>query len=895
MPKNLKQIYSATYSNVPVFEFVTDEGPIMRRKSDSWINATHILKIAKFPKARRTRILEKDVQTGIHEKVQGGYGKYQGTYVPLSLGAEIARQFGVYDVLKPIFDFEYVEGRSSTPPPAPRHNHASASNVARRLQQQKQKETEKSPDTDIRKRPRLEVKAERPLRSIGGRRAKLDRRNKPELSYSQTMPVNSSGPNMGTFHAHNNDGSLTRSMASLPSLLRQDTEKDSLQVLSGSIHVKRDDLEGVSSDEEDSRSLRGAGLEHSAMTDDDDFMSGRELFGSRDSYNALKVPNDRSGSSNYRSTSFNIPKMLSLNGSFAADSLSQENAHSNTSVRGDSESVEYISYILSYLLDDKQRDGNGESKSVLSPLDLPENILHPPKPVSQIDINQPVDNDGNTVFHWACSLSNVAMIEFLVSIFSNNVLSMVKNYEGQTPLMLAVQFNNGYQLENFPKVLELLFDSVLAVDDQGRTVLHHIAIACGPCRDSLLKTDLSNESAKRREKFASYYLSILLAKLIDDESVQFEQASRSEKVDDRKTLVTEFINYPDKEGNTAFHIVAHNLSKKCIKSLIRYHSFLDFSIRNQLNYTVEDYLAAHNYVLRLEGTDDNSASNGKASHAVTTRKPRDIDFHIRDSREVANSHYSLTQILAEKIHELGFNVSRELDAKDLILASLHKVFATISTMRDNSQQNVLRAVNIDESFIDAAASANSGTEEAGATDGEDSFRGFIQDEISRLLNDITFQYLSAKEDTESRRLQFRFITERAMASDINEAISEQLKVLSVAKEAEPIDLAISLQSEINRRKELTSKLCTEEEMSRPLLSAVDENKENKNDIKESPNLSKSSKSSFLNFQTRLMVDVPREDKLYKYCKLISLSCGMSFNEVENSIDLIEQSLTKTAR
>lgn len=137
------QIYSATYSNVPAFEFVTLEGPIMRRKKDSWINATHILKIAKFPKAKRTRILEKDVQTGIHEKVQGGYGKYQGTYVPLDLGAAIARNFGVYDVLKPIFEFQYIEGQTEVPPPAPKHNHASALNVAKRqaLLLKKQKES----------------------------------------------------------------------------------------------------------------------------------------------------------------------------------------------------------------------------------------------------------------------------------------------------------------------------------------------------------------------------------------------------------------------------------------------------------------------------------------------------------------------------------------------------------------------------------------------------------------------------------------------------------------------------------------------------------------------------------------------------------------------------------
>ena len=51
----------------------------MRRRSDSWLNATQILKVAGFDKPQRTRILEREVQKGEHEKVQGGYGKYQGT------------------------------------------------------------------------------------------------------------------------------------------------------------------------------------------------------------------------------------------------------------------------------------------------------------------------------------------------------------------------------------------------------------------------------------------------------------------------------------------------------------------------------------------------------------------------------------------------------------------------------------------------------------------------------------------------------------------------------------------------------------------------------------------------------------------------------------------------
>src|SRR5271156_1755583 len=51
---------------------------VMRRRSDSWLNATQILKVAGFDKPQRTRVLEREVQKGLHEKVQGGYGKYQG-------------------------------------------------------------------------------------------------------------------------------------------------------------------------------------------------------------------------------------------------------------------------------------------------------------------------------------------------------------------------------------------------------------------------------------------------------------------------------------------------------------------------------------------------------------------------------------------------------------------------------------------------------------------------------------------------------------------------------------------------------------------------------------------------------------------------------------------------
>ncbi|GAB7357787.1 hypothetical protein MBLNU459_g0606t1 [Dothideomycetes sp. NU459] len=127
-PPNDNRIYSATYSNVPVYELNVAGNHVMRRRSDDWINATHILKVADFDKPARTRILEREVQKGVHEKVQGGYGKYQGTWIPLHDGRHLAERNGVLEKLRPILDF--VPGDRS-PPPAPKHATATSSKPRR--------------------------------------------------------------------------------------------------------------------------------------------------------------------------------------------------------------------------------------------------------------------------------------------------------------------------------------------------------------------------------------------------------------------------------------------------------------------------------------------------------------------------------------------------------------------------------------------------------------------------------------------------------------------------------------------------------------------------------------------------------------------------------------------
>ena len=106
-----------------MYELVVNGKQVMRRRSDNWINATHILIVAELDKPARTRVLEKEVQLGTHEKIQGGYGKYQGTWVPLEQGLVVAQKYNVYNILRPIFDF--TAGPES-PPKAPKRTNAAA-------------------------------------------------------------------------------------------------------------------------------------------------------------------------------------------------------------------------------------------------------------------------------------------------------------------------------------------------------------------------------------------------------------------------------------------------------------------------------------------------------------------------------------------------------------------------------------------------------------------------------------------------------------------------------------------------------------------------------------------------------------------------------------------------
>ncbi|CAO3619405.1 unnamed protein product [Cunninghamella echinulata] len=74
---SVKRIYSAVYSGVPVFEMMVGDIAIMRRRVDSYMNATQILKVAGIEKGKRTKILEREILPGIMKKYKVDMGSFK--------------------------------------------------------------------------------------------------------------------------------------------------------------------------------------------------------------------------------------------------------------------------------------------------------------------------------------------------------------------------------------------------------------------------------------------------------------------------------------------------------------------------------------------------------------------------------------------------------------------------------------------------------------------------------------------------------------------------------------------------------------------------------------------------------------------------------------------------
>lgn len=568
------QIYSAKYSGVDVYEFIHPTGSVMKRKDDDWVNATHILKAARFAKAKRTRILEKEVIKEVHEKVQGGFGKYQGTWVPLDVARTLAIKFGVQDELAPLFDFTQSDG-SASPPQAPKHHHASRSDSSR-------KRAVKSASTSAMVEGQPEptivnpVTARRRGRPATGHRGKRKlnaplQRSQSEMAFPKPPIPNSSIvatqlPSIRTTHMNSfieenddvdddNDSNNTNN---------NNTRNNINNGHRG--HFKELDIvDGLSSDIEPHGHLAAAhaGFVHESGINDTTANSQKLIHGTISSQSSPSLPTSPSELSeanpfDHRFGSAGTSPIMSAIPRYSVQSRPQStDIHDKVN--------EYLSKLVDYFI----------SNEVRSNRSVPTELLLPP-PNSAPYIDAPIDPELHTAFHWACSMGNLPIVEALVE---GGTSTRSTNSQGQTPLMRASMFHNSYSRRTFPRIFELLQDTAFDVDSQLQTVIHHV-----------VKRKSSTPSAV-------YYLDVMLSKLKD-----FSPQYRIELL----------LNAQDRYGDTALHLAAENGDKTFFNTLIR-HGALS-TITNKEKLTPNEIMNEHyEQILNKNQAQMNSEINAAAN------------------------------------------------------------------------------------------------------------------------------------------------------------------------------------------------------------------------------------------------------------------------------------------
>lgn len=598
----MDKVYSATYSGVAVYEFVNVTGSVMRRRSDGWVNATHILKTANFPKAKRTRILERDVQIGEHEKVQGGYGKYQGTWVPLSRARDIARQFGVEEVLAPLFNLESSNGANS-PPPAPKHHHASKNNSisgTEKLNSNKKVAARKTASMPV-----GALNKELTPSSITKKRGRPRRLNAPVTN-----------PNKGVFTgkrlSHNDrlehtggDDSLASSPPNATTFDARDSGMDSEEEL----NVE----DGLSSEIDDKTNMNFLGTSSSPS----DFMSDTDLV------NALRSPNQK----------INQSARESLEKAIYSHTDNIRNI--NTTDKWYDSNLEYTARLLEYFAAPDDDDSHVHESKV------PDFLLHPPE---GSNVDQTVDDEGHTAFHWACAMGNTQAAEALINSGANY---RAVNNSGETPLMRSVMFTNSYTKKSFPVLVGLLSETILDVDSTHRTVLHHIAAAA---------------NSKIRAPSALYYMDILLAKLAESQP--------PERLDG-------FLNLQDNSGDTALNLCAKNANRKCIKLLLDYKA--KTNIKNNQGLVASDILLSNEHVTpKIQQRYEAHLKNQRAASQFHNSYTRVAQPHV--SEAAIEASHKVTDFIVESLSELSNAFDFELQRKE---ADVSEVQDLLNTTNDD--------------------------------------------------------------------------------------------------------------------------------------------------------------------------------------------------------------------
>ncbi|KAF7301615.1 hypothetical protein MIND_00727000 [Mycena indigotica] len=560
------KIFNAMYSGVPVYEMwvfffyeqlcnkfrMCKHVAVMKRRSDSWLNATQILKVAGFDKADRTHILECEIDKGEYENVEDGYGKYQGIWIPFDRGVALCRQYDCESILRPLLDFlpaitrrDNESGTTKAPSSArPNHTDDSLRHDPNGIEflDEFQNLSFSAIDLDsgipvyemmckgvavMKRRSDSWLNATQILKVAGFDKPQRTRVLEREVQKGEHEKVQGGyGKYQGTWIPLDRGLALCRQY-SCESILRPIID---FQPAAKSPPLAPKHLVTASS----SRPSRRAGSDAAVGTRSSrrrnphaNAESDQETMSARGSDNESMTPSPSEVSSSSRTPSPIRADDTSRRGHHGIEFADEYQANDPRA---------YADQLLEFFISDSNT--------------IPEFVSDR---ASDFDANMAIDDDGHTALHWACAMGRIRIVKLLLS--ANADIFRV-NSAGQTCLMRSVMFANNYDVRKFPELYELLHRSTLNIDNYNRTVFHHIV-------------DVAMSKGKTHA--ARYYMETVL-----------------ERLREYPKELADVINFQDEDGETALTMAARCRSKRLVKLLIDHGA--DPKIVNNDGKSTEDYI-----------------------------------------------------------------------------------------------------------------------------------------------------------------------------------------------------------------------------------------------------------------------------------------------------------------
>ncbi|KEY75531.1 transcription factor APSES MbpA [Aspergillus fumigatus] len=504
------QIYKAVYSNVSVYEMEVNGVAVMKRRSDSWLNATQILKVAGVVKARRTKTLEKEIAAGEHEKVQGGYGKYQGTWVNYQRGVELCREYHVEELLRPLL--EYDMGPNGT---------ANAGN-----------DTLDTPTKE---------------QAMAAQRKRL---------YSGVDNRGMSQPQQGTFFqnisrtAATAVNAISKARFDSPAARNADSRRSSIMRKSShQIGSQESQLPTFSSQQSMYSVASDSGFGSNAQSNGR--FNGPDVA-TFETEESVEPPRKRIRSSSNHMPSFGLqrehsslsmqePTPTEPNDSFYQEmdgpaSMADGNRHGTDPLPPATtpERFQKMKLIMTLFLDKRTKDFSNHPA-----------LLQ----LTGEDLEIPLDEYRNNALHWAAMLARMPLVYALVE---KGVSIYRLNGAGETALQKSVGTRNNLDYRSFPRLLQVLAPTIDMVDYSGRTILHHIAVMAATGGGGHVS--------------AKHYLEALLEFIVRHGGTSISQHAPNgvEGTNGNKTqtgevitlgrFISEIVNLRDDQGDTALNL-----------------------------------------------------------------------------------------------------------------------------------------------------------------------------------------------------------------------------------------------------------------------------------------------------------------------------------------------------